>query len=322
VDTHLTASSRAADVFLPAATWAERRGTFTNHEDRITWLSHLVTAPRVAWPDWVIASELAARLGVDLGFSSLEEIWDEVARLSPLHQGVSFEALTGSEARDGVLLPKGRPGTRSPRSPRPLDPMADPGISSAELHNVAPTAMLHAVVSLVPEANGSPAPPAAELASTGGPSAPVVATAEPDDGQLAMPDMLGLPAVPHPGGPGAPAATGDPRTLRLVTRRTLWDAGTQVQAVPALAGLHPHPRLIVHPSVLAGMGVAEGEAVRVVSGRGALTLTASGDFAMPPGTVLLAWNLPGASAGELIDSSAPVTEVTLQPASEGGGSGG
>jgi anaerobic selenocysteine-containing dehydrogenase len=310
-------------VFLPAATWAERRGTFTNHEDRITWLSHLVTAPRVAWPDWVIASELSARLGVDLGFSSLEEIWDEVARLSPLHQGVSFEALTGSEARDGVLLPKGRPGTRSPRSPRPLDPMADPGISSAELHNVAPTAMLHAVVSLVPEPNGSPEAPAAELASTGGLSAPVVATVVDRDGQPAMPAMLGLPALPHPGGPGGPAARGDPGALRLVTRRTLWDAGTQVQAVPALAGLHPPPRLMVHPSVLAGMGIAEGEAVQVVSGRGALTLPATADFALPPGTVVLAWNLPGAAAGELIDSATPVTEVTLQPAtSAGGGSDG
>ena len=115
VDTHLTASSRLADVVLPAATWAERRGTFTNLEDRITWLSQLVTARGVAWPDWVIASELAARLGVDLGFSSLEEIWDEIARVSPLHQGVDPRGpLQATRPATACWSP---PGVRTPLRP-------------------------------------------------------------------------------------------------------------------------------------------------------------------------------------------------------------
>ena len=239
VDTHLTASSRAADVVLPAATWAERRGTFTNLEDRVTWLSQLVTARQVAWPDWVIASELATRLGVDLGFSSLDDIWNEISRVSPLHQGVTQEELAGWRARDGVVVPANRAGADPGRTPRPLDPMADPGISSAELHAVAPTAMLHSGVS------AGPTP--IEVASTGGPAAPAVATAgEADSGQTvpAMPAMLASPTAP-PAGEAAPA--GDPDALRLISRRTLWDNGTQVQAVPALAGLHPEARLTVHP---------------------------------------------------------------------------
>ena len=317
VDTHLTASSGAADVILPAATWAERRGTFTNLEDRVTRLSQLVTARGVAWPDWVIASELATRLGVDLGFSSLEQIWEEVARLSPLHQGLSVDALTGQQARDGVLAPKERHGRHPSRGPRPLDPMADPGISSAELHQVAPTAMLHAVVSTVPEANGAAPSPAVEVASTGGPPAPVVATAE-EDGPAPpeLPAMLGMATVAPPNNP-TPA--GDRAALRLVTRRTLWDAGTQVQAVPALAGLHPEAKLIVHPSVLAGLGTAEGEPVRVVSGRGSLVLPGAGDFGLPVGTAFLTWNLPGAPAGELIDAAAPFTEVTVSAVAPEGG---
>jgi NADH-quinone oxidoreductase subunit G len=313
VDTHLTASSRAADVVLPAATWAERRGTFTNLEGRVTWLSQLVTARGQSWPDWVIASELADRLGVDLGFSSLEEIWDEVARVSPLHQGVSFAALTGQTARDGSLVPKDRQGPASPRNPRPLDPMADPGISSAELHQVAPTSILHAVVSTVPEANGSAPSAAWAGAGLAGPDEDVDAGPPPE-----IPAMLGLAAVPPPG-PGAPA--GAPDALRLVTRRTLWDAGTQVQAVPALAGLHPTPRLLVHPSVLAALGTAEGEAVRVESGRGSLVLPGVADDGLPAGTAVLAWNLPGGRAGELIDASAPFTEVVVGPAASEGGEG-
>jgi predicted molibdopterin-dependent oxidoreductase YjgC len=317
VDTHLTASAQAADVILPAATWAERRGTFTNLEGRITWLSHLVTARGVAWPDWIIASELAARLGVDLGFTSLEDVWDEVARVSPLHRGVTYTSLTGDQARDGVLVPLGRASTASPRPPKPLDPMADPGIASAELHNVAPTAMLHAVVSTVPEPNGSSP---VEVASTGGPAAEVVATpgedapAEPPE----VPPMLGLPTVALPAGP---AVTGDRNGLRLVTRRTLWDGGTQVQSLPALAGLHPEPRLVVHPSVLADLGTADGEVVRVVSSRGSLVIAATGDYGLPPGSVVVPWNLPGAHAGDLIDAGNPVTEVRVETVSPEGGVG-
>jgi anaerobic selenocysteine-containing dehydrogenase len=105
-----------------------------------------------------------------------------------------------------------------------------------------------------------------------------------------------------------------------VTRRTLWDGGTQVQAVSALAGLHPPARLTVHPSVLAEIGAADGEAVRVSSARGLLVLPAHGDRALPARSALLSWNLPGGRAGDLIDAGAPFTEITIAP--EGGDPGG
>ncbi len=316
VDTHLTASSRAADVVLPAATWAERRGTFTNLEDRVTWLSQLVTPRNGAWPDWVIASELATRLGVDLGFSSLDDIWNEVSRVSPLHQGVTSEELAGGRARDGVVVPARNAGAGPAPHPRPLDPMADPGISSAELHAVAPTAMLHANVASGPT-------PTPEVSSTGGPAAPTVALAgEVDSGEAVpvMPAMVAPPVGAPPDTPAPPDTLTPPDTpvppggsggLRLVTRRTLWDGGTQVQAVPALAGLRPEARLTVHPSVLAAMGMADGEAVRVSSARGELVLPARSDPSLPSGSALLPWNLPEGRAGDLIDAGAPFTEIML-----------
>jgi anaerobic selenocysteine-containing dehydrogenase len=141
-----------------------------------------------------------------------------------------------------------------------------------------------------------------------------------------MPPMLAAPPVPPPSSPRPPGAAG---ALRLVARRTLWDAGTQVQAVPELSGLHPAARVTVHPSVLAGMGTAEGEPVRVASPRGAMILPSHGDGRVPPGTVLVGWNLPGGSAGDLIDAESLFTEVTVAPADlgaddgpEGGGSNG
>jgi len=52
-----------ADVLLPAATWAEKEGTVTNSERRISRVRAAVPAPGEAWPDWKIAAEFARRLG-------------------------------------------------------------------------------------------------------------------------------------------------------------------------------------------------------------------------------------------------------------------
>jgi anaerobic selenocysteine-containing dehydrogenase len=70
----------------------------------------------------------------------------------------------------------------------------------------------------------------------------------------------------------------------------------------------------VHPSVLAGLGVAHGESVRVTSAKGMLTLPAIADGAIPPGTAVLPWNLPGARAADLIDSSLTATDVRVDSA--------
>ena len=117
VDTHLTASCRAADVILPAATWAERRGTFTNLEDRITWLSHLVTAPggglarlgdrqRTGRPPRRRPGLLQPRGDLGRGHPAVSAAPGRVAtRPSPARQ-----------ARDGSLVPQGPPG--NPLAPR------------------------------------------------------------------------------------------------------------------------------------------------------------------------------------------------------------
>ncbi len=306
VDTHLNASVRHADVVLPASAWAERRGTFTNVEGRITWLSQLVVEHSVSWPDWMIASELAERMGVNLAFTCLEDIWAEIERVSPLHHGVHYELLSGIRARDGVVVPADAATIAQTVTSRPLDPMADPGIASAELHRIAPSALLVTSVEMTPEPDSIdpsdhvayPEPPPSGASGEGVP---------------AVPRHLGAPPVPAPSG-AAPLAQG----LRLVTRRTMWDGGTQVQAAAQLAGLAPDPAVRVNPAVLAEMGTAEGEMVVLRSSRGKLTVPAAADASLPAGTAVLTWNLPGGSAGDLVDSAAVATTVTIE--AHGGGS--
>ncbi|HSH58811.1 MAG TPA: NADH-quinone oxidoreductase subunit NuoG, partial [Acidimicrobiales bacterium] len=71
LDTFLNPSSRQANVVLPTASYAERPGTTTNIEGRITRLGQKVVPPGVARPDWMVAVELAAHLGPGLGVESL-----------------------------------------------------------------------------------------------------------------------------------------------------------------------------------------------------------------------------------------------------------
>ena len=324
VDTHRNQSTRHADVVLPAATWAEKRGTFTNIEGRLTWLSQVVTAPGLAWPDWMIASELAARMGVDLGFTSQDDIWAEVTRLSAVHAGADYGLVSEQQARDGVVVPVGTEDRSQPRAPRPLDPMADPGIASAELHSIAPTSMLlkaSASVAMEPETEESVRP--VTVSAAGG--LPITAGSEGEGGEEppAQPAVMGLPDVPLPSRAGEGEPGGTTGQLRLVTRPTLWDHGTLVQSVPALEGLHPDPRAKVHPSVLADLGTADGEHVVVRSARGKLAVPASGDPTLPQGTVFVPWGLPGVPVGDLIESGAAATYVSVEaaPVEEGPSNG-
>ena len=126
VDAFLTDSARQADVVLAAATFAERPGTTTNLEGRVTRLGQKITPPEVAWPDWMIAVELAFRLGDDLGFVSLEEIADEIERLAPAFTGLTAAVLADRPNRDGVVLPLGLETRAGPH----IDASADPSLDA------------------------------------------------------------------------------------------------------------------------------------------------------------------------------------------------
>jgi len=76
---HMNASTVTADVVLPAAVMSEKLGTTTNLEGRVSSVAKKVNTPGVARADWMIAVELADRLGHDLGVTSVDEISDRLA---------------------------------------------------------------------------------------------------------------------------------------------------------------------------------------------------------------------------------------------------
>ena len=102
VDSFITASSSRADIVLPAAMFGEVDGTFCNAEGRLSPLAAKVTAPGVARADWMIAAELSAQIGPDLGFASLDELRAEMNAAVGALAGVDWTALTTAD--DGPLV--------------------------------------------------------------------------------------------------------------------------------------------------------------------------------------------------------------------------
>ena len=104
VDSLLNFTSTGADVVFPAAASAtEVDGSFTNLEGRISAVNRKVTPPGTARPDWMIAAELAAELGTDLGFIDLDELWAELAQASPLHSELDM-ATIASSGTEGIVV--------------------------------------------------------------------------------------------------------------------------------------------------------------------------------------------------------------------------
>jgi formate dehydrogenase alpha subunit len=93
-DIFLTETAKLADVVLPAASFAEEDGTFTNTERRIQRVRKIIEPVGQSRPNWKILCQLAERMGVSgFDFNNASEIMQEIARLTPSMGGISFERL-------------------------------------------------------------------------------------------------------------------------------------------------------------------------------------------------------------------------------------
>ncbi len=287
VGTHPNSSSALAHVVLPVAGDGERGGTTTNCEGRVTRLAAKVVPPGIAWPAWTVASEIARRLDATLGLDGVDQISAEIARVAPAYRGVDAGLLGRPEWRDGVVVPLAEtPVTIGTVGPRPIDPIATPGIVSVEEQG-APLDL------------GAARPAGASDAAWHIPS----------------------PARPRPVTfePGAvvPAVGPAKGAYRLVVRRTLYDRGTFVVESPSLAPLVREPAVFVNPDVLKRLGVDPGAMVTVRAARDSLVLPVRVDVSLGRRVVSVVANLAGPGergANALVDGSVPATDVWLEKA--------
>jgi len=94
-DIFFSETCRYADVVLPASPSLEKDGTFTSTERRIQRLYKVLEPLGDSRPDWQIIQEIANRLGANWNYAHPSEIYAEIAELTPLMAGVTYERLEG-----------------------------------------------------------------------------------------------------------------------------------------------------------------------------------------------------------------------------------
>ncbi|MHC4135877.1 MAG: formate dehydrogenase subunit alpha [Planctomycetota bacterium] len=98
-DLFLTETAGFAHVVLPAASFAEKDGTFTNTERRVQLVRKAVEPLGESRSDLEIVCALAQRMGAEgFAFDSAADVMDEMARLVPLYGGISHARLAKTPA--------------------------------------------------------------------------------------------------------------------------------------------------------------------------------------------------------------------------------
>jgi formate dehydrogenase major subunit len=249
-DAFFCETAKYADVVLPAALHFEKAGTFVNSDRRIQRVRQVVPPLAGTKPDGEIYQLVAERMGADLGFGNPPDpaaVTDEIARLSPLWRGVSYERLEA-------------PGAFIQWPCRSAD---DPG-----------TAIVH------------------------------------EGGAFLRGRGLFTPVSWQP-----PAETPDEEfPFYLTTGRQLfhYNVGTQTRRTP-IVKLHRacRERVRIHPEDAARLGIRDGDQVRVISRRSAVSVEAEVTPLTQPGTVFMTFHFPEWRTNSLLSSA--VDENTQCP---------
>jgi formate dehydrogenase major subunit len=110
-DLFVTETAQYADVVLPACSFVEKTGTFTNTDRTVQMVKKVMEPKGDSRPDWRILQDLADRMGRDWDYEDTAEIMAEVNSLTPLYGGVTHERV---EEEGGLQWPcwdEDHPGT-------------------------------------------------------------------------------------------------------------------------------------------------------------------------------------------------------------------
>jgi predicted molibdopterin-dependent oxidoreductase YjgC len=109
-DIFMSETAILADVVLPACSFAEKEGTFTATDRRVQRVRKAIEPIGGSMPDWWIIQELGARLGYERRFNEPSEIMDELARMTPIYGGITYNRLESEDLR-WPCRDSGDPGT-------------------------------------------------------------------------------------------------------------------------------------------------------------------------------------------------------------------
>ena len=101
-DIFLTETAAFADVVLPASSFYEKSGTFTNSNRQVQLGRKVVQPPGDAREDLWILQQLANRIGLPWNYADAAQVFEEMRSLMPSHAGISHARL---EVEDCVTYP-------------------------------------------------------------------------------------------------------------------------------------------------------------------------------------------------------------------------
>lgn len=92
-DIFLSETASLADIVLPAASFAEKTGTYTNTERRVQLSCKAVDPPGQAREDWDIVQDICRRCGYQMEYKNTADILDEINRVTPSYAGITLERI-------------------------------------------------------------------------------------------------------------------------------------------------------------------------------------------------------------------------------------
>jgi formate dehydrogenase alpha subunit len=111
-DIFLTETAQLADVVLPAASFAEKDGTFANTERRVQMVRKAIKPVGNCKPDWQILADLLNKLGIEKTYATPEDIFAEIREVTPSYAGISYQRLNELGSLQWPCPTEDHPGTK------------------------------------------------------------------------------------------------------------------------------------------------------------------------------------------------------------------
>jgi formate dehydrogenase major subunit len=92
-DIFLTETAEFADVVLPATSYLEKDGTYTNTDRRVQLGRKALDPPGQAREDWRIVQDLSNRIGLPMQYEHPSEIFDELVSVMANYAGLRYDNL-------------------------------------------------------------------------------------------------------------------------------------------------------------------------------------------------------------------------------------
>jgi formate dehydrogenase alpha subunit len=111
-DIFFTEMAEIADVVLPAQSWGEVDGTYTNTDRRIQRVRRGVEPNPNTKEDWEILCDISTRMGYPMHYSKSEEIWNEIKSIAwEMYGGISYSRLEKEYSLHYPCPSEDHPGT-------------------------------------------------------------------------------------------------------------------------------------------------------------------------------------------------------------------